>query len=35
MDFILHAADISNSAKNFNISSNWSEKIVEEFWNQV
>ena len=33
METIIHAADISNGLKNFDISFNWAERVVTEFWN--
>ena len=35
MTVILHAADISNVAKPFQISKEWADRVFEEFLNQV
>ena len=35
MNFLLHAADISNPIKPFPIYFKWTEKILDEFWIQV
>lgn len=35
MDVSLHAADISNPIKPFHIYFMWTERVLEEFWNQV
>ena len=35
MDLLLHAADISNPFKPFNIYEKWTYRVLEEFWNQV
>ena len=35
MEFLIHAADISNPGKPFHIYTEWTERILEEFWNQV
>ena len=34
MDEIIHAADISNPIKPFFLCSKWTDKVLEEFWNQ-
>jgi hypothetical protein len=34
MDILIHAADISNPIKPFDIYSIWAEKILTEYWNQ-
>lgn len=34
MDLIVHASDISNPIKGFEIYKLWTEKIITEFWNQ-
>ena len=34
MDQIIHAADISNPIKPFFLCSKWTDKVLEEFWNQ-
>jgi cAMP-specific phosphodiesterase 4 len=34
MDMILHAADVSNPFKPFEIFSNWAKFVLEEFWAQ-
>ena len=33
MKILIHAADISGSLRNFDISKVWGERIMEEFWN--
>jgi hypothetical protein len=35
MQIILHSADISNGVRQFDIAFNWSERIMQEFWDQV
>ena len=35
MESLVHAADISNPIKPFDIYFNWTERILEEFWAQV
>jgi hypothetical protein len=34
MDSIIHASDISNPIKPFEIYKQWTERIIEEFWLQ-
>lgn len=34
INFIIHLADISHSTKSFDISSKWTDLIMEEYWNQ-
>lgn len=34
MEAVLHSADISNPIKSFNVYSQWTDRIIEEFWNQ-
>lgn len=34
MDLIVHAADISNPIKNFNLYAEWTDRILREYWNQ-
>jgi hypothetical protein len=34
MEILIHAADVSNPAKPFNLYSQWAERVLEEFWNQ-
>ena len=35
MDLIVHAADISNPIKSFAVYSQWIDRVLTEFWNQV
>lgn len=35
MDQIIHAADISNPIKPFNVYFQWTERVLEEFFDQV
>ncbi len=35
LSVLLHAADISNVSKPYNISKQWSDRVFEEFLNQV
>lgn len=35
MDILLHAADVSNPFKPYEIYSLWAKRVLEEFWNQV
>lgn len=35
MDTLIHASDISNPIKPFNIYFQWTERILTEYWNQV
>ena len=35
METIVHACDISNPIKKFDIYFQWAERVLEEFWNQV
>lgn len=35
LDSIIHASDISNPIKTWNPCFNWTNKVMEEFWNQV
>ena len=35
MDSLLHAADISNPIKPFDIVQMWTDKVLAEFWQQV
>ena len=34
MDTLIHAADISNPVKPFNIYAEWTDRILKEYWNQ-
>lgn len=34
LDSIIHASDISNPIKTWNPCFNWTNKVMEEFWNQ-
>ena len=34
MDAIVHASDISNPLKPFDICKEWTKRVLEEFWNQ-
>jgi hypothetical protein len=34
MNFIIHLADISHSTKSIEISSKWTDSIMQEYWNQ-
>ena len=33
MEILIHAADISNPMKPYDIYSQWAERVLEEFWN--
>ncbi len=35
MELTVHASDISNPGKPFDIYKEWTFRILEEFWNQV
>ncbi len=35
MEQIVHASDISNPVKKIGVYSQWVDKVLEEFWNQV
>ena len=35
MNSIVHASDISNPIKEWNTCFVWTQKVMEEFWNQV
>ena len=35
MDQLLHAADISNPIKPFDIYFEWTDRVLTEYWNQV
>ena len=35
MEEIIHACDISNPVKPFNVYSQWIDRVLTEFWNQV
>lgn len=34
IDILIHAADISNPIKNFNVYAEWTDRILKEYWNQ-
>ena len=35
MEMLLHAADISNPTRQWDVYTKWTERVLGEFWNQV